>query len=72
MHHKYILQYLKPKLFIMGTLYGFTSVKQLQNKLKSTSFYVETHLIEGSGHFQMEGLTYTQMAILIVSFATSL
>ncbi|CAN1263400.1 Uncharacterized protein RP471 [Linum perenne] len=72
-HHKSILQSPKPKLFIMGTQDGFTSVKQLQNKLKSAAGRVETHLIEGAGHFQMEGPDFdTQMANLIVSFAASL
>ncbi|KAG5555557.1 hypothetical protein RHGRI_006262 [Rhododendron griersonianum] len=36
-HHKAILQSPKPKLFVMGTRDGFTSVKQLQNKLKSAA-----------------------------------
>ncbi|KAF2321561.1 hypothetical protein GH714_000418 [Hevea brasiliensis] len=61
-HHKAILQSPKPKLFVMGTRDGFTSVKQLQNKLRSASGRIETHLIEGAGHFQMEGPAYdTQM-----------
>ncbi|KAL8170848.1 hypothetical protein V2J09_022652 [Rumex salicifolius] len=54
-HHKAILQSPKPKLFIMGTRDGFTSVKQLKSKLNSASGRVETHLIEGASHFQMEG-----------------
>ncbi|CAI0555697.1 unnamed protein product [Linum tenue] len=72
-HHKAILQSQKPKLFIMGTQDGFTSVKQLQNKLKSAAGRVETHLIEGAGHFQMEGPAYdAQMVNLILTFAASL
>ncbi|CAI0450340.1 unnamed protein product [Linum tenue] len=72
-HHKAILQSTKPKLFIMGTQDGFTSVKQLQNKLKSAAGRVETHLIEGASHFQMEGPAYdAQMANLILTFAASL
>ncbi|XP_020090746.1 uncharacterized protein LOC109711852 [Ananas comosus] len=72
-HHQAILQSEKPKLFIMGTKDGFTSVKQLQNKLKSAAGRVETHLIEGIGHFQMEGPAYdAQMVDLIVEFIKSL
>ncbi|KAJ6961310.1 hypothetical protein NC652_000274 [Populus alba x Populus x berolinensis] len=54
-HHKAVLNSPKPKLFVMGTRDGFTSVKQLQNKLSSAVGRVETHLIEGASHFQMEG-----------------
>uniref|UniRef100_R7WC72 Alpha/beta hydrolase n=1 Tax=Aegilops tauschii TaxID=37682 RepID=R7WC72_AEGTA len=62
-HHDAILKSEKPKLFIMGTKDGFTSVKQLQNKLKSAAGRVDTHLIEGAGHFQMEGPAFdAQMA----------
>ncbi|KAK4608050.1 hypothetical protein RGQ29_001748 [Quercus rubra] len=57
-HHKSILQFPKPKLFVMGTRDGFTSVKQLNNKLSSATGRVDTHLIEGAGHFQMEGPDY--------------
>ncbi|KAJ4827165.1 hypothetical protein Tsubulata_025821 [Turnera subulata] len=72
-HHKAILQSQKPKLFVMGTKDGFTSVKQLQNKLSSSEGRVETHLIEGAGHFQMEGPDFdTQMVNLILTFIASL
>ncbi|THG03953.1 hypothetical protein TEA_003434 [Camellia sinensis var. sinensis] len=72
-HHKAILQSPKPKLFVMGTRDGFTSVKQLENKLKSAAGRVETHLLEGVGHFQMEGPAYdTQMVDLIIGFIRSL
>ncbi|KAM1536475.1 hypothetical protein ACFX1X_015563 [Malus domestica] len=57
-HHKAVLQSSKPKLFVMGTHDGFTSVKQLKNKLKLCSRSVETHLIDGASHFQMEGPAY--------------
>ncbi|KAM1055247.1 hypothetical protein FF1_028824 [Malus domestica] len=57
-HHKAVLQSSKPKLFVMGTQDGFTSVKKLKNKLSSAAGRVETHLIEGAGHFQMEGPAY--------------
>ncbi|XP_022968228.1 uncharacterized protein LOC111467526 [Cucurbita maxima] len=72
-HHKAILQSPKPKLFVMGTRDGFTSVKQLQNKLKSAAGRNETHLIEGVSHFEMEGPAYdAQMVNLILSFISSL
>lgn len=72
-HHKAILQSPKPKLFVMGTRDGFTSVKQLKDKLKSASGRVETHLIEGASHFQMEGPAFdAQMADLIAEFVGSL
>ncbi|GAU37104.1 hypothetical protein TSUD_278910 [Trifolium subterraneum] len=65
-HHKAILQSPKPKLFIMGTEDGFTSVKQLKNKLKSAAGRVETHLIDGVGHFQMEGPAYDSYMIRLL------
>ncbi|XP_057954231.1 uncharacterized protein LOC131148513 [Malania oleifera] len=72
-HHKAILKSPKPKLFVMGTRDGFTSVKQLKNKLSSAAGRVETHLIEGTGHFQMEGPAYdSQMVNLILEFIASL
>ncbi|KAI3910566.1 hypothetical protein MKW98_027848 [Papaver atlanticum] len=72
-HHKAILKSPKPKLFVMGTKDGFTSVKQLENKLKSATGRVETHLIEGAGHFQMEGPSYdANMVGLIIGFVSSL
>ncbi|CAA7407997.1 unnamed protein product [Spirodela intermedia] len=72
-HHKAVLQSEKPKLFVMGTKDGFTSVKQLQSKLRSAAGRVETHLLEGVGHFQMEGPAYdTQMAGVISAFIASL
>ncbi|XP_016499926.1 uncharacterized protein LOC107818428 isoform X1 [Nicotiana tabacum] len=45
-HHKNVLKSPKPKLFIMGTQDGFTSIKQLNNKLKCAAGRVEKHLIE--------------------------
>ncbi|GAB4835156.1 hypothetical protein Ancab_000064 [Ancistrocladus abbreviatus] len=72
-HHKAILGSPKSKLFIMGTRDGFTSVKQLKNKLSSALGRVETHLIEGASHFQMEGPAFdAQMVDLIVDFIESL
>ncbi|ONH99208.1 hypothetical protein PRUPE_6G018000 [Prunus persica] len=72
-HHKAVLQSPKPKIFIMGTKDGFTSVQQLKNKLRSAAGRVETHLIEGVSHFQMEGPAYdAQMVNLILEFIASL
>ncbi|KAF3637214.1 putative transcriptional regulator ATRX-like [Capsicum annuum] len=72
-HHKNILKSPKPKLFIMGTQDGFTTVKQLNNKLRSSAGRVETHLIEGIGHFELEGPAYdSQMVIFIAEFLSTL
>ncbi|KAJ0961699.1 hypothetical protein J5N97_000018 [Dioscorea zingiberensis] len=72
-HHEAILRSQKPKLFVMGTKDGFTSVKQLQNKLKAAAGRVETQLLDGVSHFQMEGPAYDeQMAELITKFIQSL
>ncbi|KAH6794652.1 alpha/beta-Hydrolases superfamily protein [Perilla frutescens var. hirtella] len=72
-HHKNVLQSPKPKLFVMGTRDGFTSVKQLENKLKNAAGRNQTHLIEGVSHFQMEGPAYDeQMVNLILEFISSL
>uniref|UniRef100_A0A6N2M7E9 KANL3/Tex30 alpha/beta hydrolase-like domain-containing protein n=1 Tax=Salix viminalis TaxID=40686 RepID=A0A6N2M7E9_SALVM len=72
-HHKAVLNSQKPKLFVMGTRDGFTSVKQLQHKLSSAVGRVETHLIEGASHFQMEGPEFdNQMVDLILPFISSL
>ncbi|GER57136.1 alpha/beta-Hydrolases superfamily protein [Striga asiatica] len=72
-HHKAVLQSPKPKLFVMGTRDGFTSVKQLESKLKNAAGHNQIHLIEGVNHFQMEGPAYDeQMANVIVEFISSL
>ncbi|KAJ8640856.1 hypothetical protein MRB53_017550 [Persea americana] len=72
-HQKAILESTKPKLFVMGTKDCFTSVKQLENKLKSAAGRHETHLLEGVGHFQMEGPAYdARMVDLIIEFIQSL
>ncbi|KAL6540453.1 hypothetical protein OROMI_024336 [Orobanche minor] len=72
-HHKAILKSPKPKLFVMGTRDGFTSVKQLENKLKTAAGRNQTHLLQGVGHFQMEGPDYDdQMASLILDFVSTL
>lgn len=71
-HHKNVLKSPKPKLFIMGTQDGFTSIKQLNNKLKCAAGRVEKHLIEGIGHFELEGPAYdSHMVNLIVEFIDS-
>ncbi|XP_059291742.1 uncharacterized protein LOC132635685 [Lycium barbarum] len=72
-HQKAILQSPKPKLFVMGTKDGFTSVKQLENKLKDAAGHHITHLIEGASHFQMEGPAFdAAMVNLILEFITTL
>ncbi|VFQ84203.1 unnamed protein product [Cuscuta campestris] len=73
-HQKAITKSLKPKLFVMGTRDGFTSVGQLEKKVKKMRGEKnETHLIEGVSHFQMEGPGFdAQMVNLILHFITSL
>lgn len=72
-HNNAILKSPKPKLFVMGTKDGLTSVNQLNKKLSSAAGRVETHLIEGVSHFQMEGPAYdAQMVNLILEFIASL
>lgn len=57
----------------MGTKDGFTSVKQLENKLRTAAGRTETHLVKGASHFQMEGPDYdAQMVNLISEFILSL
>lgn len=72
-HNKPILQSTKPKLFIMGTTDGFTSVKQLEAKLKTAAGRAEMKLVPGVGHFEMEGPQYdVQMALFVAEFVESL
>lgn len=72
-HNKPVLASLKPKLFVMGTSDGFTSVKQLEAKLKTAAGRNDQRLVPGAGHFEMEGPEFDrQMADYIVEFADSL
>lgn len=72
-HNKPILASEKPKLFVMGTNDGFTSVKQLEAKLKTAVGRNETRLVPGAGHFEMEGPSFDrQMADYVVEFAATL
>ncbi|XP_073054932.1 uncharacterized protein [Primulina eburnea] len=72
-HHNTILKSPKPKLFVMGTRDGFTSVNQLKKKLASAAGRNEIHLLEGVSHFEMEGPAYDdEMVNLILKFIGSL
>ncbi|KAL3682408.1 hypothetical protein R1sor_000430 [Riccia sorocarpa] len=72
-HYKVVLQSPKPKLFVMGTRDGFTSVKQLEGKLKTAAGRAEKRLVAGAGHFEMEGPRYDEeMVGYITEFAESL
>ncbi|XP_076905221.1 uncharacterized protein LOC143560913 [Bidens hawaiensis] len=72
-HHKAILQSPKPKLFVMGTKDGFTSVRQLKNKLKSAAGRTEMHLIDSASHFELETSAFDgENANIIVTFISSL
>ncbi|KAI3886584.1 hypothetical protein MKW92_048453 [Papaver armeniacum] len=45
---------------------------KLENKFKSATGRVETHLIEGAGHFQMKGPSYdANMVGLIIGLVSS-
>nr|GMD69645.1 putative alpha/Beta hydrolase [Ipomoea batatas] len=66
-HHKAVLKSPKPKLFIMGTQDGFTSVKQLKNKLSGAAGRTESHLVEGVGHFELEGPAYDDAMVNLIS-----
>eukprot|EP00850_Spirogloea_muscicola_P004586 SM000019S05130 [mRNA] locus=s19:1122804:1125791:- [translate_table: standard] len=57
-HYRAILRSPKPKLFIMGTRDGFTTVKKLESKLNSAAGVAERHLIDGVGHFELEGFRF--------------
>ncbi len=57
----------------MGTSDGFTSVKQLENKLKTAAGRIETKLVPGVGHFQLEGPDYDNLMIdYVTEFADSI
>ncbi|KAH9573347.1 hypothetical protein CY35_02G202600 [Sphagnum magellanicum] len=72
-HNKACLQSEKPKLFVMGMSDGFTSVKQLENKLKTAAGRIETKLVPGVGHFQLEGPDYDNLMIdFVTEFADSI
>ncbi|CAN1278201.1 hypothetical protein LINPERPRIM_LOCUS16565 [Linum perenne] len=72
-HYKPTLKSRKPKLFIMGSADWFTSVRQLKNKVKSCEGRAEMHLIQGAGHFELEGPDFDSVIVnLIVSFHESL
>lgn len=72
-HNKTILTSQKPKLFVMGVRDGFTSVKQLENKLKTASGRTEKILVPGAGHFELEGPKYDEeMVRYVMEFAESL
>jgi fermentation-respiration switch protein FrsA (DUF1100 family) len=72
-HNKPILASPKPKLFVMGTSDGFTSMKQLENKLKTAVGRAEKILVPNVGHFAMEGPSYDEeMVRYCVEFAESL
>eukprot|EP00897_Mesotaenium_endlicherianum_P010410 jgi/Mesen1/9398/ME000614S08653 len=69
-HYSAVLQCPKPKLFIMGTNDGFTSVKQLDSRVTSANGETVTHFVEGRGHFELEGPAYdSHMAEVITDFS---
>nr|AMY26644.1 x-pro dipeptidyl-peptidase (s15 family)- aminopeptidase activity, proteolysis [Linum usitatissimum] len=72
-HYKPTLKSRKPKLFIMGSADWFTSVRQLKSKVKSCEGRAEMHLIQGAGHFELEGPDFDSAIVnMIVSFHETL
>lgn len=70
-HFQKVLDSKKPKLFIMGTSDGFTTVAQLKGKLKRAQGTAEMHLVDGVGHFELESPQYdASLAQLIAQFAS--
>lgn len=69
-HFSAVLASRKPKLFIMGTADGFTSVAQLRGRLRAaTGGASEEHLVEGRGHFELEGPAFdAYMATVVAHF----
>eukprot|EP00293_Proteomonas_sulcata_P000892 CAMPEP_0184326888 /NCGR_PEP_ID=MMETSP1049-20130417/142805_1 /TAXON_ID=77928 /ORGANISM="Proteomonas sulcata, Strain CCMP704" /LENGTH=144 /DNA_ID=CAMNT_0026649115 /DNA_START=356 /DNA_END=790 /DNA_ORIENTATION=+ len=68
-HYKKIMKSEKPKLFIMGTKDEFTSTSKLEWIFKRMTDPKEMKLIQGVGHFELEGSEYDgQMAELTAEF----
>jgi alpha/beta superfamily hydrolase len=70
-HFDAILKSVKPKLFIMGTEDGFTSIGQLESRLKQMQ-NAEMRLIEGVGHFSLESLAYSRQTADVIAEYISL
>jgi alpha/beta superfamily hydrolase len=65
-HYDAISKSMKPKLFIMGTEDGFTSVSQLKSRLKHMQ-NAEMKLIDGVGHFSLESSTYASKTVELIA-----
>lgn len=65
-HYKAVLQADLPKLFIMGDRDGFTSGKQLQQRLAGARGQCESHIVSGVGHFQLETADYDRELVAII------
>jgi hypothetical protein len=53
-HYRAILSSLKPNLFIMGSLDGFTSVKTFKSKMSESAGNTKSEIVENVGHFDLE------------------
>ena len=70
-HFDAIIKSEKPKLFIMGTNDGFTSVTQLESRVK-TMTNAESRLVDGVGHFSLESPSYAiESSLYIYNFIES-
>ncbi len=58
-HYEAIMKSVKPKLFIMGSEDEFTTVGQLQSRVKEMKS-TRIEIIEAANHFQLESCIYAQ------------
>lgn len=68
-HYQAVLQADVPRFFVMGDRDGFTSVRQLQQRLATARGKCESHVVQGVGHFQLEMSGYdAELAALILQW----
>jgi alpha/beta superfamily hydrolase len=70
-HYGSILKSSKPKLFIMGDCDGFTSVSQLESRVRSME-NATMHIISSGGHFSLESRHQATLVELIAAFIAKL
>ena len=64
-HFDGVIKSMKPKLFIMGTKDEFTTVSQLEKRIKSMH-NCKMELIDGVGHFELETRAYAKVSSELV------
>ncbi|GJP31509.1 hypothetical protein CLOM_g12601 [Closterium sp. NIES-68] len=65
-HYAPVLAWAGPKLFIMGAKDEFTTKKQLEARVAKAQGVATTAIVEGVGHFGLEGPAYDQEVAKIV------